>query len=368
MDLGPLTRQFQVFADIFSLGDRKLLGLDIGLSSIKVAQLEYMPTRCKLIRFATVPLPELSLVEDEIQKVPEVVEAIKEALKRSEIKSKNVVIGLFGKNTVVRKIQLAGGAEEEIEDQVLWEAEQYIPFNLDEAEVSYDVAGETDTGGVETIIAAATHGVIKHNRDVVEKAGLNVKVIDLGVLALTNIFDFVHKDEVLKKPDNSFLLIEFGAQKSTVVIYRGGRFVFSKDFFVGGVMITEEIQRHMGVNYQAAEDLKTSEQRGVAVPEEVLKIIKDMSQTLFLELRKTLDFYITASQDDTIEDCYITGGTARLPGLVEGLETLLGVKVNIFNPFDKIDFDKKRFTDEEIAEISTRGVVAIGLAMRSLND
>lgn len=369
MDFNELFGQFKAtLQGLAAAGSSStLLGLDIGISAVKVIAVEKHRNSWKVVDYAFEPLPELALIDDDIQKPDEIMEALKACIKKISVKSDSVSIGLFGKNTLARKIQLVGGDGDDLEDQIMWEAEQYIPFEVDESEISYHVMGENEGGGFDTLIAAATHEVIGNYKKLVESCGLKVKVVDLGVLALTNVFSYVFEKELEQKTGHSWLVFEFGAQKTTMVVYREDRFVFSKEMPIGGVMITEEIQRQMGVNYYEAEDLKINGTDG-NLPEEIMVIIKEVLDQFYAEVRKALDFYLSTSQDDSIEDCILTGGAVLTPGLIEGMEELLGLKVKILNPFDVFEYSSENLDDDDIREISFRGTVALGLAMRNVND
>lgn len=353
--------------DSLNIGPKNVIGIDIGLHSIKVAEVQKLSEKSyKLLRYASVALPEASLIEDEIQKEEDVVECLKQALKKAKITHKLACLGLSGPNTIARRLQLVGGSADEIEDQVMWEAEQYLPFGVFESSIAFDVVGENEGGGVDVIVAACRNDTLEAFREVLTKADLKVKIVDLSVLALVNVFQHVVSE---KQEDEyaSSILLDIGAQTMNFVIFKNDTIAFTKEVSVGCVMITEEIQRQLGVNYQEAEDLKIIGDQNGNLPEEILEIVDDVVETFFSEIKKTIDFYVTSTSDDAFEGCYVTGGGALIPGLLEGLEALLGVKVQNLNPFEKIAYDKK-IPDDLVNDIAYKGVVAIGLAMRQLRE
>ncbi len=354
----------ELVKDKLNLGPKQVIGVDIGLHSVKVA--EVTPTAdggFKLVRYASVRLPEASLIEDEIQKEEEIIEALRQALQNAKITQKQACMGLAGPNTIARRLQLVGGSEEDIRDQVNWEAEQYLPFGIYESSVAFHVIGENEGGGVDVIVGAARNDVISSFKDVLSGADLKVKIIDLSVLAVINVFELTAK--VLKIDLSlSNIIIDLGAQKTHFAIFKNNTVVFTKEMNIGCVMITEEIQRQLGVNYEEAEDLKITGDENGNLPEEILEIVDSVVESFFSEIKKTIDFYVTSTQDDSLSSCYVTGGGALIPGLIEGLEALLGVTVSVLNPFDKITYDSKKFSPEEINEIAYKGVAALGLAMR----
>jgi type IV pilus assembly protein PilM len=354
--------------DALNIGPKSVVGVDIGMHSIKVAEVQMLAENSfKLVRYATVQLPEAAIIEDEIQKLDDIVECLKEALESSQISLKAACLGLSGPNTIARKLQLVGGSsEEELEDQVMWEAEQYLPFGLFESSIAFDVVGENEGGGVDVIVAAARNDTLESFKEIVELAELKAKIVDLSVLAFVNVFDHV-KQELHESTASSYILIDIGAQKMDFVIFKNNSISFTKQMNIGCVMITEEIQRQLGVNYKEAEDLKITGDENGNLPEEILEIIDDVVESFFSEIKKTLDFYVTSTSDDSFDGCYVTGGGTLIPGLLEGLEALLGVKVEVLNPFEKITFDKN-IPQSQINDIAYKGLVALGLGMRQLRE
>ncbi|EQC52591.1 type IV pilus assembly protein PilM [Bacteriovorax sp. DB6_IX] len=356
--------------DLLGLSSKKVIGLDIGLSSVKIAEVASSGDTFKLLKYASIPLPDTVLIEDEIQKEEELLSAIEEAFNEIGAKNPSVCLGLFGPNTVVRKLQLAGGDEEEIEDQVLWEAEQYLPFPVEESNLGHYVVGENEGGGVDVIVAAVRKDVLMNFRDIVDKAQGKIKIVDLTPLAISNVFEYTMVDEIANDEEDEFvkswLILDIGAQKTECVIYKGGMPIFTKEIPVGGAMVTEEIQRQLGVNFSEAEDLKTNTDDSGNLPEEVSEIVKEINETFFNEIKKTIDFYVNSTSDDSIAECYVTGGSIQLPGLLDGLSDLLGVDVSVLNPFRAFEYDDKKIDEDDLSKIAYHGVVALGLAMREL--
>ncbi len=347
------------------IGDNSVLGVDIGLSQIKVCELKKSGGSFKLVGYASVDLPEGALIEDDIQKPEEISEAFAVALTRLGSSVENFCLGLSGPNTVARRLQLAGGTDEEIDDQVSWEAEQYLPFDAEDSVISFHNYGANEGGGVDVLIAAARADIIDMFKELIDKDNKKkVRIVDLGVTAITNVFEHV-LEEKISGVEHSSILLDIGAQKTHFIIYRNGAIYFAKEINVGGVIITEEIQRQMGVTYEEAENLKIFGDNQGNLPEDIVEIIEDVLETFFAELKKTIDFYISSTSDDTIRDIFVTGGAAQTPGVVDGIAEALERDVHLLNPFERIGFDKKKFNEEELNEIAFRGIGAIGLGMRT---
>ena len=353
------------FKKIFEVEGTELIGLDIGHSSIKAIKLLKKGSTYKLTHYSFLPLPELSLIEDEIHKKDEIIEILKNVISGLNIQCENICFGFFGQNTISIRLQLPGGTKDEIEDYVYWEAEQYLPFPIDESVFDYSVVGENEGGGVDVIIVAMKKILLLNFKEVIKEAGVKLKVADLAPIALSNIFEYSLKDELGEGDDNSsWLFLDIGSQKTEYVIYKNGMPIFTKELQIGGDMVTEEIQRRLSINYLEAEDLKVNLSNGESSPEEVSTIAKEVTAMLLEEIDKTMKFYVSSRSDHSLVACYVTGGSVQLPDILEGLSTVLEVDVSVFNPFRAIEYDKKKFTEEDLGEIAYKGAVALGLAMR----
>ena len=347
--------------------NKDLIGVYIGQSSVKIAEVKSSSDgkRRALIRYATHPLSEGTIIEDEIQNEQDLINALRHTIEKGEFTTKAVTLGLFGPKTTAKKLKLAGGTPEEIENQVFWESEQYTPFDLEDGLLSYDIVGENKGGGIDVVIAAASKNFVNTMKEIVEKVDLRIKIIDINQLALVNVFEFVHSS-VIKDSTESFLLLNISGQKTDFIVYSDRSISFSKEIYSGGLAITEEIQRQMGVTYKEAEDLKTKSDENGNLPEEILEIIDEVIKGLFIEIKETLSVYKGSSSDESFKRCYLSGGSAQIPGILEGLNELLGFEVVILNPFDKIGVDTSKYSEEELRSISFAGIPVIGLGMRQL--
>ncbi len=352
--------------DKLTVSPGRIIGIDIGLSAVKIAEVQVSKNKIKILNFMSEPLPEGCLLDDEILKPEEITEALRDAVGNARLGKVIGCIGLSGPNTITKKLQVAGGSDEEIEDQVAWEAEQYVPFGIDDAIISHDVIGENMGGGVDVIFAAAKIEIINSFKSIAEDADIKIKVVDTNIAAIVNVFEFALSKQ-LSKSDDSWLFIDFGAQKTEFIIYRAGSILFSKEMNIGGIVITEEIQRKMGLNYQDAENLKKNGDGSGNLPEEVEIIVEDVMEAFFAEVNKTWDFYVTSTSDEEMAGIYLTGGGALIPGLVEGLEAIFDTEVEVFNPFDYIEFDKKNIQGKNLHTAMYTGIVAFGLGIRRDN-
>ncbi len=352
--------------DMFYVGPKTVIGIDIGLSAVKLAEVvQVSQGNYKINRYASIDLPEGTIIEDEIQKEDEILKALQAGLKELDSGNKFACVGISGPNTLIKRLQLAGGTTEEIEDQVTWETEQYLPFPIDEGSLSFSVVGENQGGGIDVIIGAAKKTVIASFKELVERTNIKVKIVDLNAAATLNVFENVMHNES-KSKGKTWIIMDFGAQKTHFMIYKNGVLVFFKEINMGGLTITEEIQRQMGVNYSEAESLKIYGDGGGNIPEEIVDLINQVLDTFFLELKKTVDFWSNSTSEESFDGCFLTGGSSLIPGLPEAIQELFETEVQILNPFTTMSYNQNNITDEMVNEIAYKGVCAIGLAMRSL--
>lgn len=344
------------------LNPGSIVGLDIGAHSIKVCELSGASGKFKLERFGLFQLSEAAIIEDEVQKPSEIVDGILEVFARSKIKSKLVCFGLSGPNTTTKRMNVPEGSKEEIEDHIMWEAEQYITFGADESQISFHIIGDNEGGGKDAMIAAARTDVIDAYTELIKEAKLTPKIVDLNVLAISNIFEESYKDK-LDDYNEGTLILDVGAQNTKIIVFKNNAPIFTKEIPVGGGLITEEIQRQMGVSYEEAEDLKITTDDNGNLPEEILNIINMQLDAHIAEIRKNINFYVAQGSTDRVSSCFVTGGGSLAVGFVEKMSASSGLEVERLDPFRRIKFDERKF-DQSVEAFGAIATVAIGLAMR----
>lgn len=360
---GPSLKQ--QFEDLLGkLNPGGIVGIDIGSHSIKVCEVSGSLGKVKIDRFGVFTLSEAAIIEDEIQKPSEITEGILEAIKQSGIKSKLVCLGLYGPNTMTKRLNTPEGTKEEIEDHVMWEAEQYITFGADDSRIDFHIIGENEGGGKDALVAAAKNDTIESYSELLKAHKFQIKVVDLSVIALSNLFEEVAGDK-LEEYSNGTLILDFGAQSTKIIIYKRGGPIFTKEIAVGGNLVTEEIQRQMGVSYEEAENLKTSTDNNGNLPQEILNIINIQVDQQIAEVRKNINFYVTQGSAEKVNYCVVTGGSSLLPGLIDKLSVVAGVPVERLDILSSIKIDDKKIgIDSDL--FNAISPVVIGLAMRKL--
>ena len=354
------------FLDKLSIGDKGIIGVDIGASKIKMAELDKLSGgNFKLSKYTTVAIPEGTILDNEIQNEDEVLKALRLGFKQLKSSRKNVCVGISGPSTTLKKLQLPEGlSEDERHEQSQWDVEQYLPFPLEEGFTSCSVARVNPGTLTDVIVGAAKKDLVNKYKNLVEKANVKVRIVDLSAAAILNVFELVLREQINDKGAN-WLLLEIGAMKTQFIICKGGILTFFKEINIGGNTITEEIQREMSVTYAEAESLKVQGDGKGNIPEEILAIIRQVTDTFIDEINTTQEFWLSSSGEHELAGCVITGGGALIPGITDLLSEALATDVIPLNPFNKITYNKNTISESLMNDIAYKGVCAIGLAMRS---
>ncbi len=338
-----------------------VVGVDIGSHSVKVCELSGSVGKFKIERFGIFPLSEAALIEDEMQKPDEILQAVMTAASNAGIKSKFFCIGLFGPNTMTKRLNVPEGSREEMEDNVLWEAEQYITFGADDSQIDFHILGDNEGGGKDALVAAAKNELIENFIELFKKNKLTIKVFDLNVLALSNVFEESYADNI-DEYSTGTLLLDIGAQTTKIVVFKRGGPIFTKEIAVGGSLVTEEIQRQMGLSYEEAEDLKKATDQKGNLPQEVKAIIDVQVDAAIEEIRRNINFYVTQGSAEKVNYMFVTGGSSLLPGFLDKLSanTGIGAARLELSPTFKVN-DRIDINPEELSAIAS---IVVGLGMR----
>lgn len=339
---------------------KEILGLDIGSSSIKVVELEWGRKNPHLKHFGLIQLPPEAIVDGAFMDSASIVESIRSLVEGLKIKTKNVAVSISGHSVIIKKITMAAMSEMQLEESIRWEAEQYIPFDIEDVNLDFQILDEP--AGPEqmvVLLVAAKKDMINDYTAVVEEAGLRPVVVDVDSFAIENAYNLNFESS----EDEIVALVNIGAGVMNINILKGGTSAFTRDISIGGRQITEEIQKKLKLTYEEAEALKVKGDGGLAHAE-VERIIEGTSEQLATEVRRSLEFYAASSTGGEIKKIYLSGGCAKikiLPGLIA---ERVGTPVEVFNPFSKIDFDPKVFDPEYLREAAPLAAVGVGLALR----
>lgn len=351
-------------ASLFKKSD--LVGLDIGTSSIKAIQLKRAGKGFDLVHLGMAPLPPETIVDGVIMDGNAVVSAVNQIYAESGIKTKEVAVAVSGHSVIVKKIRMAQMKEEELRESIRWEAEQYIPFAIEDVNIDFQIIGPptTQSPEMEVLLVAVKKDVVNAYQAVISSAGLNTIVVDVDAFALENSYTISYEI----RPNELIALVNLGAAVMTINILRDGVSTFTRDSAFGGSRYTEAIQKGLALSYDQAESLKMGGEVEGHSFAEAEAIIKEVNNELAGEIRRSFDFFRSASQDDQIHQLVLSGGSARLPGLLEFLSQRLEIPGEIADPLRNIKADPKRFDPEYLHFIAPQTAIAVGLALRQVGD
>jgi len=350
---------------------KPLIGLDIGSSAIKLLQLDEAKSGYRLVRFGLKPLSPEMIVDGTVMDAGSVIETIKDLIKEQKVKVKDVAISVSGHSVIVKKINLPTMTEDELEESIKWEAEQYIPFDINDVNIDFHVLGTLDTNEAQAqlsvLLVAAKKDKLNDYMRLVTESGLNPVVIDVDAFALENMYGVnyeIQEGEVVA-------LINIGASVMNINILKSGSSVFTRDISIGGDRYTEAIQRDLGLSYEDAERAKEGQQAEGVDREALTNVLTTVNGEVLAEISRSFDYFKTTTSQERqsrIDKIMVSGGVAKVNGFVPYLSEKLGVTAEIANPFRKIEINPKLFNVEFVQAMAPAAAVGVGLAIRRQGD
>ncbi len=350
------------------MAKKNAIGLDIGSSSIKVVGISEGKKGLELLHFDMALLPPEAVVDGAVMNFTAIVDKVRELWKVNKIKTKDVAISVSGNSVIIKKISLPEMTAEELENSIQWEAEQYIPFDINDVNVDVEILNpKAGQGQMDVLLVAAKKDVINDYVSVAQEAGLRPVVVDVDSFCVQNMFEANYGFP----PGETIALIDVGATVININVISDGITSFTRDINMGGQMLTEEIQKQFNVSFEEAEHYKTGGDGNFSnssIAREVAKLSERVSETLVTEIQRSLDFFAATTINADIARIYLAGGASQLPHLVRSLERRLEVPVEYVNPFKNVTIDQKRFDPELIGRMAPMAAVAVGLSLRRVGD
>jgi len=341
-----------------------LVGLDIGSAYLKVAHIKEGRPKHKLLNFGIRPIPPETIVDRHIMNAQTVVDAIKELFTEKKIHTKDVAISISGHSVIIKKIEMPLMRGEELEEQARWEAEQYIPYNINDVELDFQVLERRPTEGVmDLLLVAAKKDEISDYIEVVTRAGLRPSVMDIDAFAMQNAFEMSYGGQVR----GTVALVDVGASLTRLNIVRDGITMFIRDISGGGQAITEEIRKELGITHEEAESYKVGASHPASadvVPIEVNELLERTSDTLAAEIQRSIDFYLATVEGQTLVAVFLAGGAASSHFLGDAIQRRSGVQVQVLDAFRQLQVDPSRYDEAKLRAFTAQAVVSVGLGIR----
>ncbi|MBW2174611.1 MAG: type IV pilus assembly protein PilM [Deltaproteobacteria bacterium] len=332
----------------FSKKDQ-LIGLDIGSRSIKVGEVHNTKKGRILQKFGMVDLPQNSIVEGRIKEPSVVADAIKGLMSDLKVTEQNVATSVAGYSVIIKRITVGKQTEEELHENIRYEAEQYIPFDLADVNIDFHIIGESELNPnqMNVMLVAAKTDIINEYIDLLDMADLNPCVIDIDVFALERVFEENYLNE-----EGTVGLIDIGANKMNINIVKGYMSAFTRDVNIGGEQITREIATRFDTSFEDAEGIKLGRDKEKVPEEDVREIVYSTISSWGAEIRRAIDFYYSTGSDEDI-------------GLLSA-ET--SIDVQACNPFMSVKINEKQIEADYLEKIAPQGAICMGLASRRVHD
>ncbi|AHZ86917.1 type IV pilus assembly protein PilM [Bdellovibrio bacteriovorus] len=344
---------------------KKVIGLDIGSSSIKLAEMDVSGKGAQLLSFGFAPTPPNAVSGGEIVDIASVGIAIQQLINEVKTKRKIIATAMWGTAVIVKKITIPKMDRKLIKDQIRFEAEQYIPFDINNISLAHHILNSSASpDAMDILLIAAQNELVTQYTQVIEVSGLTCGVLDVSGFALANAFELNYG----KIPGEVIGILNFGASITNFVVLQNGEVIFCRDIPVGGANYTNEIHKAMGVTVAEAEALKLSAISRREVPDEVHSIISATNEAVTEEIRSSLDFLSATTNGLVLSRCFYTGGSSATSGLVETVSRVTGIMMEPFNPFLRVKANPKKFSPEYLDQISSFAGVVTGLALREQGD
>ena len=347
---------------------KAVIGLDIGSSAVKAVELKPVGKGFRVSAFATEPIPPDSIVDGAIIDGAAVAEAIRRLFENKAFKTKEVAASLSGNAVIVKKISLPVMTEAELAESIYWEAEQYIPFDIQDVNLDYQIlnpgTGAESNGTMDVLLVAAKKEKIADYTGVIAQAGRVPVVVDVDAFALQNAYEVNYGHD----PQAVVVLLNAGASAININILSGDQSVFTRDISVGGNAYTEAVQKELNLPFESAEQLKKGEPVDGITFAEVQPVLHAMTENVLLEIQKTFDFFKATASSDHIDRVLLSGGASRVDGFIKALEERFGTVVESFDPFKKIAFDPVKLGVADPDSVVPTAAVAVGLALRRAGD
>jgi len=337
-----------------------IIGVDIGSHAVKVCQLQKAGNAYRLLSVGSAAIAPGAVEDGVLQDPEEVARAINELFKNLKIKTKRVGISISGYSVIVKKINLEVMSDEDLAHYIAEEAEQYIPFDIDDVYLDFQVlkAGRDDNDRCEVMLVAAKKEVIDDYLDLLNEQKLLPVLVDVDGFALENIWENTSGNR------DNVALVDIGASKMNINIIADGASVLARDVVVGSEQLTDQIANTLEIEFEEAEQLKLGQIPPGEYQEELEEVFTQICTQWVLEIKKAIDLYLSNNPDKPLTSLILSGGGSKVRGLQQYIADETGLKVVIFNPFANMKLNEKKIDREYLEAIAPEMAIAAGLAIR----
>ncbi len=349
--------------DILAKKQKPILGLDISSTSVKMLEISRQGDSYRVENYAVKPLPANAVVEKNINDTEAVAQVVKALVQTSRTKVKDSAVAVAGSSVITKLIEMPGDlSEEAMEMQISLEADQYIPYPLEEVAIDFDIQGVSDKNPdqVEVLLAACRRENVDSRAAILELADLNPKVVDVEAYTLERAFALV-QEQFEDQEEQIVAVVDIGATMTTLSVLIDGKTIYTREQLFGGKQLTEEIQRRYGLS---AEEAGLAKKQGGLPDDYEPEVLDPFKDAVVQQVTRSLQFFFSSSQYNDVDHIVLAGGVASLEGLANLIEEKLGTSVTVANPFTNMSISS-RVNSAMLANDAPSLMIATGLALRS---
>jgi type IV pilus assembly protein PilM len=337
-----------------------VVGIDIGSHAVKVCQLKRTDKAYAVVNLGSVTLPE-GVVDDGTLNDPDVVaEKIKELLKNLKIKKKKIGFSISGYSVIVKKVNLQVMSDDELEEHIQDEAEQYIPFDIDDVYLDFQdlKTNRDDEDRTDVMLVAAKKDIVDEYLEMFEGLDLKPVIVDVDGFALENTYEYNYPK------DENVALVDIGAAKMNINIISEGISVVARDIVVGSQQLTEQIEAAFDIDFEEAEALKLGHIEAEDKQAEIEEIFSSTCTQWVLEIKKAIDLYHANHPNAPLNRLVLSGGGSKVAGLLEFLADETDLTVELFDPFSNMTVNSKKIDPDYLKNVGPEMAIATGIAIR----
>jgi type IV pilus assembly protein PilM len=340
--------------------DNLVVGVDIGSHAVKVCQLKRTDNGYSVVALGSATLPEGAVDDGTLNDSDAIAKAITGLFNNLKIKNKKVGFSISGYSVIVKKVNLAVMEENKLEEHIMSEAEQYIPFDIEDVYLDYqDLKTSTDKiERTDVMLVAAKKEIVDEYLEMLKSINLSPVIVDVDGFALENTYEYSYPDI------DNVALVDIGASKMNINILSGGISVVARDIVVGSRQLTEQLQGAFDLDYEEAEALKLGLSPAGDKQPQIEKIFSTTCTQWVLEIKKAIDLYHSNNPDAPLNKLVLSGGGAKVAGFADFLAKETALHVEIFNPFMKMRSSDKKIDPDYLKNIGPEMAIATGIAIR----
>ena len=350
----------------FNQKQKAVLGIDISTAAVKLLELSKAGARYRVESYSVAPLPQDAVIDKNIANVDIIADAIKLAVKQSGTKLRQASVAVAGSAVMTKIITMpAALVGDEMEEQIMVEADQYVPYSLDEVNFDFEVQGENENNPemVNVLLAASRRENVEDRVQALTKAGLKPLVVDVEAFAMENAFALLADQLPDSIEGQTVAIADIGATMATLNVLHDCRTVYTREQGFGGKQLTEEIQRRYGLSYEEA---GLAKRLGGLPDNYTADVLDPFKRAMVQQIARSLQFFVSSSANRGIDSLILAGGCASIPGIAKLVEQSLGVPAYVANPFINMALSS-RVKPQTLSNDAPAMMIACGLALRSFD-